>query len=289
MASIGDVENGLVTLAAAALFPAGGYQPGASVASSTAGLNVMLSRGWPIAARLDADIAAFAAQVTISPGSGMARNTTRYPGIWKPPAVATAPTLTVAKTTTTVTFGGAGGAGQIVGVAIGLGYNPAAYAVRSGATDAPTTIAAAFAALIPGASAAGAVLTVPGPVVSARVLADQPATREVRRQQQMMQFSIWAPSASARDAITSVLDAYLGGVAFFAASDGSSVRMIYAGQVTLDPAAKAGIYRRDMRFTCEYATIQAQSLPEMMFGTLNVNVTTPDGVVLATTAATSVG
>lgn len=277
MADIADVETALAGLCAQALGLGAGYQTQVVATSPVAGVACKVLRGWPTSAQLNADLKAGVSTISVFPLPGMARLTTRYPAEWQSTGTV-APTLTALASGSAVTFGGAGGAGQVAGVAVGTGAAPIAYAYRLAASDTPSTVAAGFAALIPGASASGAVLTCPGPA-QALVVADQPALMEVRRQVQGVAVTCWCPTPDARDAVGRAVDGGLAGLMdgngnpteFFALADGTAGRLRYVGSVTDDAPAQANLWRRDLRYSVEYPTTLAQAQPEMLFGVSGEN------------------
>ncbi len=158
MATLADVENAIVGIVAGALFPGTSYAPLSYAASAPAGLTIKAYRGWPDADTLNKDLAAGRAHVSIFPDN-ITRLMTRFLAEWQAPATPAVPSLTALVAGNTVTFGGQAAPGQAVGIAIGDPPYLATWAYRPQAGDTPASVAAGFAALIPGASAAGAVLT----------------------------------------------------------------------------------------------------------------------------------
>jgi hypothetical protein len=53
--------------------------------------------------------------------------------------------------------------------------------------------------------------------------------------------------------------------------DGSSGRLTYAGTTEFDQSQNARLYRRDLTYNIEYATILSATLPAMLFGNLEMN------------------
>src|ERR1700739_2236253 len=98
MADQSDVEVALVTVISAALYRAG------TGSASVPGPDCRIYRGWPNSTALDADLAAGKINVTIVPGGGASKTTTRYSQQWIGRQVI--PTLTVSVDDTSVTFAG---------------------------------------------------------------------------------------------------------------------------------------------------------------------------------------
>src|ERR1700744_3522544 len=99
MADTSDVENALKALVIAAVYPNGTSQP------SIVAKDLFIERGWPVSAKLDTDLAAGKAHISIFPPEGMEPNTTRWP---REEQLLTAPvhTLTATVNGNTITIGG---------------------------------------------------------------------------------------------------------------------------------------------------------------------------------------
>jgi hypothetical protein len=263
MADQSDVENALVSLIANALYPNGTDAP------SVAGPDCRIYRGWPNSAALDRDLAAGKINVTVFPGSGAGRTTTRYAEQWVgPPAP---PSLTVAVAGTSVTFGGSGKIGQIAGILVdGKGY---AYRTRTG--DTPELVAANLAAMARDNSIvrlSQGTLTIAGAgSVLGRVVADAPVQQEVRRQEQDFRATCWCPTPASRDSVATAIDQALSSIRFLALPDGTQGRLLYSGTTVFDQSQNASLYRRDLMYSVEYATILSASQPAMLFGNLVLN------------------
>ena len=260
MADQSDVETALAGLVGAALYPGGIAALGA-----VPGAVVRIYRGFPLAAGLDADLAAARSNVSISASDGATENTTRWPDLSLPQAVAV-PSLFANVAGITVTFSGAAGPGQVAAVIA----DTATVAYRSHAGDTPASVAAALARLLQPlrvASAIGAVLTVPSTLrLVARVAADQSVLRITRRQRQTFKVSCWCPDPATRDAVGSAIDAALSGVDFLGLADGTSGRLLAVSSSVSDRWEDAALYRRELIYSVEYATTIAQSLPRMTVG-----------------------
>ncbi len=258
MADLADVESALVGLIADALYP-----DGADVASAI-GLPARIYRGWPVLGGLDADLAAGVINITVLAVPGQVRNTTR----WNDPALNTyaTPTITLSVQGATATIGGTAGAGQLAGLLIdGL-----AFAYRATSGDTLGSVAGALARLIgPRASAEGATVTVTGArQLTGRSASDAADARELRRQQQSFRVTLWCGDPSSRDVASAAVDMALGALDFMTLPDGSSARIRFETTSSSDRQEEADLYRRDLVYSVDYATVLLSQLPTMLFGDL---------------------
>ena len=269
MADLADVETALASTIAAAIYPSG------ITGASAAGVPVRVLRGWPNAEGLDADLGAGVANVTVFPLSGMTRNVTRFPPVWQVASVGVA-TIAVALSVpaTNATLSGAPGAGQVIGlVSLGVGY-----AYRVTATDTLATAAAALAALVPYASAAGAVITLSsGVFTQAACGADSTAQAEIGRQVDGFTISAWCPTPSARDAIGRLIRNTLDGLTDAAGNfhpwitlPDCAGKVRFIRQYAFDTSQQANLYRRDLIYEVEYPTILTATQPTVLFPNANI-------------------
>ena len=295
MADLSAVESALVTLVAGALFT-GTYTPGAYTASNAyaipvptpsnpnpttaAAIVVTLYRGWPIANTLNADLLLSQAHVSVFSDSGMTRDVSRWQ-ISQVQLSSTVPTVTATVSGNQVTIGGTVTAGNVVGIQAGAPPQAYAYAVQS--ADTTSTIAAALAAKLTGASASGPAITMPTVLnLQAAVMVPQAAGTVTRQQQQGIRVSIWAPTPAARDAIVSLIDGAIAGLKnsagaytrFFPVTAYESAKIDYAGSFTNDMPARDRVWRRDIRYRVEYCTTDIEQFPEMLFGGGTLTATT---------------
>ena len=264
MADQADVEKILVKLIDGAIYPDG------TATASIIGADCRIYRGWPNSAALNVDLANGWDNITVFPHGEEGRNTTRFFEQWLS-GIAAPPALTVTVTGSMVAFGGTADPGQFVGLLVdGKTY---IYQTRSGDTTA--AVAANLAALAQAdwvVQAAGSWLTIPsGGLVSARVVTGAQATREVRRQEQVFRIVCWCPTPEMRDAVSAAIDQSLASTTFIGLPDGTQGRIRYIGTVVFDQAEDALLYRRDLNYTVEYATIVIEMQPAMLFGNLIFN------------------
>lgn len=251
MADLTDVSDALVALIAQTLYPNGTGQ------ASATGVPAIVYPGWPQASQLDADLAAIPAgtgriHVTVFP-TKTERNTTRYPTTPQQQTV-NAPTITLTVSGQQITLGGTVSTPQ--NVAILVDASAYAYAVQAG--DTLSGIAAALAGQIPGASAVGAVITIPaGSVIrAARAGGSGTSLSELRRQQRVFHITVWADTPANRAAVAKLIDPMLAGLEFITLADGTGARIIYQSSCDDDMKQRANCYTRDLLYQIEYATTQ---------------------------------
>ncbi|MGH3669093.1 MAG: hypothetical protein ACRDSH_00435 [Pseudonocardiaceae bacterium] len=263
MADQSDVETSLVGLVMSALYPSGIDAP------SIVGTDCRIYRGWPIGAALDNDLRSGLVNVTVFAGRRPGRVTTRYSDEWV--GVPGTPGLTVQVSGISVTFGGSAEADQVAGIIV----DGRSYVYRTKSADTAASVAANLAVLARAdriVQLAGTTLKIPGVGdLTARVVKDAPASKEVRRQAQTFRITCWCPSPASRDSAAAAIDQLLAGVTFINLPDGTQGRLIYFGTSVFDQSQDTLLYRRDLLYTVEYATILAEKQPAMLFGDLQLN------------------
>jgi hypothetical protein len=149
------------------------------------------------------------------------------------------------------------------------------YAVRK--SDTLTTIAAALAALVAadvaGTSATGPVITIgpTGRLQAARVGGFGTVATEVRRQERVMQISVWTNSPSLRDIISSAVDVALAQIRFLTLPDKFGARLIYKNTLVVDALQKDALYRRDLNYLVEYPTTVSEQRAAVIAPYANLN------------------
>ena len=245
MADLSDVTNTLAQLATAALYPGGTSQP------SVAGVTVTIASGWPEPTQLDAILAAGNAMLTVYPMDGMESNTTRFPAQMSPTTTIPAAQLSLTVAGNQIAVGGSIKAGEAA--TVNVNYRVYSYAVQ--ASDTTATVAAALAALIPGATAGGASITITGAFeIAAAVSVPVTMQAEIARQTRLFVLTAWCPTPAIRDLAVPAVDLSLKNMARIALPDNTWARLIYRGTLETDILAKQRIYRRDLRYEVEYAS-----------------------------------
>lgn len=247
MADMTDVADVLVGLITAAIYPNGTSQP------PVGGVQAKIYQGWPDPATLASDLAAKVAHISVFP-TAQEKVTTRRMPEWQQ-LNAPAPTLTATVAGTQVTIGGTVSTPQAVDLIVdGQDY---AYAVQAG--DTLASIASALAALVNAkqpASAAGAVITVPGShKILARVVSSGTSGREVALEERVFRISVWADCFDRREPLAKAIQPMLADLSHLTMPDNTSAIASYAGSQQIDTEQKQGIYRRDINLTVEYSTV----------------------------------
>lgn len=269
MADIGDVLDVLAGQCEALVYPQGTTQPSVSQAK------VVIYPGWPTPAQLDRDLAAGAAHVSVF-ATGAETNSTRY----QPKAQVVsqaAPTVTLTASGKTVTVGGAiPSPFAAQNIAVIVGGAPYVHPLQS--NDTLVTIATALAALIPGATNTGPVLTLPQAPDAARVGGVAGMATEWERQTQRVQITVWAPTPASRKAIASAIKAGLAQISFLVMPDGFGARIKSVASALSDGQQKVALYRRDLIYEVEYATTVASTAPVVVAHTTTIQEATTASV-----------
>lgn len=250
MADLSDVMNTLGSLAGAALYPNGAGQP------SAVGVTVVVRAGWPVPAQLKALTSAGNAMVSVYQMPGMGKNTTRFLGDDDSQNTIPAAQLALGIYQNRVTVGGSINPGEAA--TLRVNYQPYSYVVKAG--DTISTVAAALAAMIPGASANAYVITINGlfdieTAISVPVVMQQ----EIGRQCQVFMVTVWAPSETVRDAIMRLLEVSFKQQPRIVMPDNTWARLLYRGTIDQDTGQKVQIYRRNLLYEVEYATMATET------------------------------
>ncbi|WP_020472365.1 hypothetical protein [Zavarzinella formosa] len=256
------VESVLVSVVTRIVYPNG------TGAASATGDKCKVFRGWPVPSGLDADLKAGFVNISVFP-LDPEQNLTRYSTEWRELPV---PNITLAMTVAgkTVTVGGSASCPLNAAVIV----NNQGFVHPLQATDTPTSVATALAAMISSLTAAtsvGPVITIPGATsLAARVGAVGRLVREIKRQKKSFVITVWCGSPRVRDAFGRILDAGLSDVTFLSLCDGTDGRLRYERTHVDDASQKSGLYRRDFFYSVEYGTTVAQNAAEAVVETINI-------------------
>lgn len=249
MADLSDVQNTLVNLIQTAVYPNGTGNP------SIINAGVRIYAGWPIPAGLDSDLSNGISNINVFT-TNMERNTTRFQTDWQDSLINTA-TITLTVSGNTITVGGTISTPQTCMVqASGGSY---VYTVLN--TDTLNSVAAGIAALIAGATSMGSIVTLPASYyrISARVGVTGTSARELKRQERVFQICVWSNTDANRTTLASAIDVLFAALERISLPDNFSARIKYISSTVIDDTEKQKIYRRDLRYSVEYATTQLET------------------------------
>ncbi|HQT62547.1 hypothetical protein [Acidiphilium sp.] len=267
MADASQIEQAIVEALSAAIFPTGTYAPASTV------FPLMLVRGWPTEASLADAKKAGGGLIAVHQKTGFARSATRYARDWHTLTQAAA-TITATLTANVVTLGGTVTAGDIVAVLSG----GAAYTHVAAAGDTLATIAAALAAQIAGASASGAVLTLPatGPLPAVGVFSSGVAAMEVARQQAGFSVHCFAPSPANRDTLFGVIFPTAATIDPVTLPDGTVARQLTQQESGPDDMPmRIGMWKREIMLVFDYPVMftAAQAAAAAILQSVTINGT----------------
>jgi hypothetical protein len=265
MADETDVEQILVGIVTAALYPHGTAQP------SAAGVNCKIFRGWPTTQQQEDAKAHGYVNVSVSARNGVERNTARYPLVWQT-VIPPVHTLTAVVSGKTITIGGVVATPQNVIALVGGSASQQVFGYAVQVNDTLVSIATGLASLIaasfPGTTSSGAVVTVNSTFpITARIAAAGTVIQEVGRQEKAFQVSIWAPPCPTvgadadawRIAVINVIDPVLRPLIRLVMPDQVFAHIYYERSISMDTAQTEGLYRRDLCYWVEYATTITQT------------------------------
>jgi len=95
--------------------------------------------------------------------------------------------------------------------------------------------------------------------------------RELSRQRQSFDITIYTSSAVMRDVIGAAITTLLDSTPFLALSDGSMARLLYEATSADDKDTPASVFKRVLRYSAAFSTFAAQPSAAMMFGAVKYN------------------
>lgn len=289
MADLSDVTAYLASAAMAAVYPNGTGQP------SVAAMDCRIFEGWPIPDQLDRDMlgqqlsgvppvpvtrpGGTVANVSVfaMPGTGIAvfqQLDNTY--LITPPPIAT--TFALVGNVITVT-------GQIaVGEYLTLVIDNAVVCSQTGASTAAMLSALATEAQgkgYPSASATATTLTIPfGHALTVRQGGAGVEGRVTHRQRQPIMVTVWSPTQKIRSTLAAAIDNAIKQKIKVVMPDTSQALVIYSRTNVLDDRQSTAIYRRDLIYDVEYATVY--QFPGYPITSVNVSIANPSNTAIAT-------
>lgn len=263
MASLGQVLTVLTNLVTNAVYPNGTSSP------STADVDTTIIAGWPIRNKIDEILRANKALISVFP-TNKQKVVTKFERIYQPVTV-TAATLTATVGSNTITIGGTVSVPQAVTAIVnGTGYS---YLVLI--NDTLSTIAAGLAALIPGASAVGAVITLSNPYsVEARIATNATAAYELSRQERVFLIRCWTTSPIVRDNLMNPIDIAFKENYRVVMPDGfwAPIFPMEAAEPFMDDWEKSLMVIGNLEYKVQYATTKTDSFTTITDTIQNVQI-----------------
>lgn len=115
------------------------------------------------------------------------------------------------------------------------------------------------------------IISQPGPWTQT---SDTTEIRTLRVQEQLVHFTIWAPSPGVRASLFRAIDPAIAKTPRMLMPDGSWAMLRYRNAYTDDNGQKAGIFRKDVFCFIEYATTETRTSYEIIESTVNVGAMT---------------
>jgi hypothetical protein len=275
LADLSDVTAYLYGVSSNAVYPDGIGQP------SAAAMDCRIFEGWPIPEQLDQDLAGTmlagspprevprpggpVASISVypMPGTGVA-----VPQILDETYVIVRPVfgLTLSASGNTVTLAGQPAAGEY----ITLVCDDLHVYSQTGSTAAAllSALATAAQADYPATAATPTTLTVP---VGRKLIVRQGAAgmlgKVTHRQRHSIMVTVWAPTHAVRAALASAIDVAIKKNIRITLPDTSQALVIYSRTNTSDEQQSSTIYRRDLIYDVEYATLE--TFPGSVITTVN--------------------
>jgi hypothetical protein len=272
VADLTDITAYLMHAAALAVYPNGTGQP------SVANMDARIFEGWPNSAQLDLDLAGKMLggipPMPINRPGGPVINVSVYPMLGSnvepfqildntytliAPVIHMALTLTGAPgdtvTPPTVTIAGQPTAGEYLTLIVDRANIYSASGVSTASIISQLVTQAL--PLYPGTTSTATSITIPAAFdFTARQGAPGTIGHVTHRQKQEIMITTWAPNHTVRGVIAAAIDAALKAKIIAAMSDTSAAKFCYNRTNTIDEQSVDTLYRRDLIYDVEYATLQ---------------------------------
>lgn len=293
MADITDVTAYLAQQALVATYPNGTSQP------SVANMDVRIFEGWPLPDQVELDLSGKVKDATgnlVAREGGPVCNVSIFPwGIAggvpyqildhtytiSEPAV----TTTVAVTDQVITVSGTLSPGEFLTVVL----DDAVICSQTGANVAAMLAALAAQAVAAGYSATATATTLTIPFVfsmTVRQGGKGVAGKVTRRQCQHVMVTVWAPSPTVRTALASAIDNVIKQTIKPSMPDTSQAIVRYHGTYLNDDKQVTGVYRRDLIYDIEYATVEKFDIFTITSTQVSISRVGPIGTSAVATAIT---
>ncbi len=292
MADLSDVTAYLANAASTAVYPNGTSQP------SVAAMDCRIYEGWPMPDQLDRDMLGQMLSGTppmpVTRPGGAVDNVSVFPmqgtgiGVYQqqddtyvitPPTISSSFTLVGNLITVS---------GQIaVGEYLTLVIDNAAVCSQTGANTAAMLAALAAEAISKGYAgtvATATTLTVPfGHSLVVRQGGAAVLGKVTHRQRHSIMVTVWAPTEAVRSTIAAAVDNAIKNKIKVAMPDTSQALIIYNRTNVLDDRQSTAIYRRDLIYDAEYATVF--EFPGFVITSVTTSIADPTNTAIATALA----
>jgi hypothetical protein len=267
MADLSDVLTAVYNQVVVAVYPTGTSNP------SVAGVTTTIIQGWPIKNKLDDALKLGQAMVSIFPTS-MEKPITVFERVNKDVSI-TAPTIDIVIDDLTITFSGTISTPQ----SIILTIDNVTYQYTILGSDTLDIIATNMAAMIPGASAAGAVITLAsGYGIIANIATQATSALELGRQERQFMICCWCPTPAIRALLGPAIDNYMRiNYQFPIAPDNFNIMIFYDRTNENDDLQIPLIYKRDLYYKIQYSTTQLNNFTTIAKTITNYTIT-PGGL-----------
>jgi hypothetical protein len=279
MADISDITAYLKGAALAAVYPNGTSQP------SVAAMDVRVIEGWPEPQLLDLDMAGktligATGNVPINRPGGVCATVSVFPmlsstatpyQIQDDTFVITAPVygLTATVVNGVINVSGTPAAGEYLTVIADRAY--AYSATGNTAATIIASLAASFANNYAGVAFDASSLTIPyGFALTIRQGGQGVLGKALHRQKHSIMITVWAPNHMVRSALAGPIDVALKSRITITLPDTSQAIVVYNRTNIIDDKQVATIYRRDLVYDVEYATVQ--QFPGFVITTVNESI-----------------
>jgi hypothetical protein len=287
LADLSDITTYIAAAVAAAVYPNGTGQP------SIAAMDCRIYEGWPLPDKLDKDMAGLNDDGSPRAGGPVA-NVSVYPM----PGTGVATYQIQDKTYVITPFTPGLVVVSVVGDVVTVSGQPKVGeyltlicddAVVLSQTGANTTallaaLAAQAQAAYPGASSTATTLTVPfGHSLVVRQGGVAITGKVLHRQRHSIMVTTWTPNQASRRLLAAGVDLVLKESIRIVLSDTSQATLVGNRTNLSDEQQASGIYRRDLIFDAEYATVQ--QFPSYVVTSVNMPITKVGGAGSATATA----
>jgi len=282
MADLSDITLYLEGAITAAVYPNGTGQP------SVAAMDVRIMEGWPIPDQLDRDMNGTTLSgtpaVPVPRLNGPVSNISIYPmhgsnsqvyQIQDHTFTISQPAfgLAVSVVNGVINVSGTPNAGEYLTVIADRAY---AYSASGGSASAViASLAASFSANYSGVGSTASTLTVPAAFsLVVRQGGIGVLGKVLHRQQQSIMVSVWSPNYRARTLLAAAIDVALKAKIVATMPDTSQALIVYNRTNVTDDRQMTTIYRRDLIYDVEYATVQ--QFPGYVITTVNESIANYD-------------